>query len=307
MYNSGVCLSHAALLDAITQFNVNNTSDVLLCFSSLYWLSGLIILLKGTLSGSTRIITTSPYSPELQLNLIEKYKVSFTLNAAHHLVLMMKNELFEKTDLSSLKFVVVGGSKVPFHVQTEMSYRLPNGNVYVGYGMSELAGVVSVDYPGPSGKDTVGQIVNGSIFKIIDDAGKRCGVNTDGEICIKWNYKFLGYYGNQKASDEVFDSEGFLLTGDIGHFDDEGYLYIVDRKKDLLKYCGFQISPSEIDAFLIESSEIKSACVVGIPSETTDLPAAVIIRAAGSNITEQEIFDLVAGNSIIYFNTTFKY
>lgn len=286
----------------MNQFNVNNTSDVMLCFSSLYWLSGVIILLKGTLTGAIRVITTEVFSPELQLRLIEQYKVTFTLNAPHQIVLIMKSDQFSKTDLSSLKFMMAGGSKVPFHVQTEMSYHLPNGNVYVGYGMSEIAGVATVDYPGPSGKDTVGQLVGGSKTKIIDEEGNRCGPNVDGEICIKVNYKFVGYFGNQEATNELFDAEDFLQTGDIGHFDNDGFLYVVDRKKDLLKYNNFQISPSEIDSYLIESSHIKSVCVVGIPGEGTDLPAAVVVRADGSNISAKNVFDLVAGNSFLFIS-----
>lgn len=94
-------------------------------------------------------------------------------------------------------------------------------------------------------------------MKIIDESGKRCGVNVDGEICVKMQYKFLGYHGNPKGTDEFFDEEGFMKTGDIGHFDADADLFIVDRKKELLKYCNFQIAPSEIDAFLTESPNIQ--------------------------------------------------
>ena len=140
--------------------------------------------------------------------------------------------------------------------------------------------------------------VNASKVKIIDDDGNRCGVHIDGEICIKTNYKFIGYYNNREATEELFDEENFIKTGDVGHFDEDGDLYIVDRKKDLLKYCNFQISPSEIDSYLIESSDIKSACVVGIPDPlVTDLPAAVVVRAQGSTITEEEIVNMVAGKA----------
>lgn len=293
---AGVCQSHAALIDSISDFGLSDSSDVMLCFSSLYWLSGLMVLLKGTMCGSTRIITTEAYAPELQLSMMEKYKVTYAMNAPHHLTLMMKNEQFTKTDLSSLKYQFVGGSKVPLHVQTEMSSYLPNGNVHVGYGMSEISGVCSCDYPGPSGRDCVGRLSNGIKVKIIDDEGNKCGPNVDGEICIKTNYKFLGYYANEKATTELFDEEDYLLTGDIGHFDDDGYLSIVDRKKDLLKFCNMQISPSEIEGYIIESPEVKSVCVIGIPDdESGELPAAVIIRADGSNVTGEEIYDMVAG------------
>lgn len=257
--------------------------------------------------GATRIITTDAYSPELQLRLVEQYKVTWALNASHHLLLMLKNKNFSTTDLSSMRIQFVTGSKVPLHVLTEMSYQLPNGNVSVVYGLSETCGPVSGDYSEPSGRDCVGRLLSGVKIKVTDDQGNRCGPNVDGEICIKVNYKFLGYYGNQSATDELFDNNGYLMTGDIGHFDDDGYLYIVDRKKDLLKYCGFQISPSEIDAFLIQSPGIKSASVVGIPDDmATDLPAAVIVRADDSSISEQEIFDMVAGN-IKNYDILFSY
>lgn len=87
-----------------------------------------------------------------------------------------------------------------------------------------------------------------------------------------------------------------MKTGDIGHFDEDGNLYFVDRKKDLLKYCNAHVSPSEIDTFLTETSDIKSACVVGIPdADSNDLPAAVIVRSEESKITENDVFNLVAG------------
>lgn len=142
--------------------------------------------------------------------------------------------------------------------------------------------------------------------KIVNDNGERCGVNVDGEICMKLNYKFLGYYGNQEATDVFFDTESFIKMGDIGHYDEDGDLFVVDRKKELSKYCNFQISPSEIDAFLTESSDIKSACVVGISDAVaTDLPAAVIVRADGSKIIENDVYNMVAGNRISsYLNSS---
>ena len=177
-----------------------------------------------------------------------------------------------------------------------MDSHLPNGSVGSFYGMSETCGVVSGEYPQTSGRDCVGQLLCGVKMKVVDDEGNRCSPNVDGEVCLQMNYKFLGYYANQEATDELFDDDGFIKTGDIGHFDDDGYLYLIDRKKDLIKYRGFQISPSEMDAYLIESPDIKSACVVGIPDELgSDLPAAIIVRADGSNISGEEIFNMVAG------------
>lgn len=296
--SSGVCISHAVLNYALHRVSFVNFSDVLLCFSSLYWISGILSLIWGTRFGATRIITTESFSPELQLRFTEQYKVSFALNATHQIVLMLKCESFSKADLTSIRFLLVGGSKVPFYIRTEMQHYLPNGKVYVGYGTSEVAGIVSVDYGTPSSKDTVGRLANGIQMKIIDDQGNRQGVNEEGEICMKMPFKFIGYYGNQVATDETIDNEGFISSGDIGYYDADGDLFVVDRKKDLLKYYNFPIAPSEIDAFLITSPHIKSACVVGIPEVGNDLPAAVVVRANESDISEQDVFDMVAGCSL---------
>lgn len=114
-----------------------------------------------------------------------------------------------------------------------MNSYLPNGNVHIDYGATELGGV-SFDYPKFTEKDAVGQLVNGVSIKIIDDQGNRCGIDVEGEICAKARFKFLGYYKNQQLTDDVLDSDGFFKTGDIGHIDKDGYLYIVDRKKHII-------------------------------------------------------------------------
>lgn len=289
-------LSHAALLNGAVTFNISNSfTDVLLTFGSIFWISGLSMMVMGTLYGGARIITTAPFSPELQLYLIEKYKVTLALNPPHHIFVMMKSYRFSKTDLSSLKFQCVTGCKFPLHLKHEFSRQLPNCKTFVGYGMSELACALSIDYPASNEKDTVGQIASGIQVKVIDDNGNRCDVNVEGEICAKLNYKFLGYEGNQKATDEFLDEEGFMKTGDIGYFDDDGYLYLVDRKKDLLKYRSQHTSPSELESHLLKSKHIKLACVVGIPDAMGDLIAAAVVRTEGSNITEKDVYDLIAG------------
>lgn len=291
----GVCLSHAAILDTISRHALDS-SHVMLCFSSLYWISGVVTLLRGTLIGALRIITTEIFAPELFIDLIERYEVTFTLNAPHQLVLMMNCDRFKSAKFSSLKSVFVGGSKVPFYLKTELSKHCPNGYVHAAYGASETVGPWVFDYPAKLGKDSAGMLMGGHFVKIIDDKGNRCGPNVDGEICVKMTYKFLGYYGNLEATADLFDQEGFIVTGDMGHFDEDGDLFVTGRKKDLLKYYNFPIAPTEIDEYLMQSPDIASACVVGIPDPMGDLPAAVIVRNEGSTISEKSVFDKVAGN-----------
>lgn len=288
-------MSHAELLESVNRFPFISSNDVMLSFSSLYWISGIHTILFGTFSGGCRIITTSIFSPDLQLRLIEQYKITLLLNATHQIALIMKSDRLKQTDLSSLKYVLIGGSKVPFHLKTSFSQHIPNGNMMCSYGMSESCGIVCSDYPPTMSKDTVGRLLPRCCIKIIDENGDRCEIKTEGEICIKTVHKFIGYYGNQDATDEVLEDDGFIRTGDLGYFDDDNDLFVTGRKKDQLKYSNFPISPSEIDEHLTKLSDIEAACVVGIPDTMGDLPAAIIVRTEGSNISEKDINDSIAG------------
>lgn len=269
---------------------------MVLCFTSIYSISAWCILLSGTIYGGTRIITTHSFAPDLQLSLIEKYGVTYAHNPPFQLALMLKSDRLDRTDLSSLKYQSTSGAKIPIHIKNEIISKMKIQTFYTIYGLSESSGIVSISLSVDDSSDSVGQLMSFCTIKIIDEEGNRLGPDENGEVCFKTNYRFLGYYGNEKATAASFDEEGFFLTGDIGHFDDNGNLYIVDRKKDLIKYNNYQVSPSEIESYLIESLKIKVVCVVGIRDEmANELPTAFIIRMPGSNITEKHVFDTVAG------------
>lgn len=188
-----------------------------------------------------------------------------------------------------------GGSKAPFEVCEEFNRYLPNGKMVVIYGMTEIGGAVSVAVI-QHNCNSEGKLSHGIQVKIIDENGNKCGIGDDGEICVKSQYKVLGYYGNEKATAQVIDNDGFFMTGDIGHFDENGNLYFVDRKKDLLKYCNSQISPVEIENYLTEVLDIKAACVVGIYDVVCgDLPAAIVVRNENRDMAKEEIEQLVCG------------
>lgn len=272
--------------------------DVMLCFSPLYWVTGILVLLMGTFCGSKRIITTENFTPELQLRLIEDYKVTFLLSPPHYIALILASERVHKTDLSSIKYQLITGSKISQGVHDEWNKRLGGGNKsHAVYGLSEAGGFISVDYPESGKNGTIGRLVNGCSMKIVDEDGNRCGPNANGEICFKMTHKFIGYYGNESATLESIDKDGFIMSGDIGHFDDDGNLFIVDRKKDLLKCHGLVLASGDVEDFLSKHPAIDLVCVVGISDDNgSDYPAAVIIRKENSKINEQDVADIVAAN-----------
>lgn len=294
--NVGVCLSHAALFSEFDTANVKiYVNGIVFNSCSLFWISGMLTLLLGTICGAKRIITTENFSLEMHLRIIKQYKVTLFENVPYDLHLMLKNNLVSDKDLANVKHVIVSGYKYPFSVLQKFNSLLPNGNLHNVYGLTEL-GDVSIDFPHFSGKDSAGQLVNGLTVKIVDEEGNRCGINVDGEVCVKGRNKFLGYYKDEQLSKEAVDSEGFFLTGDIGHIDEYGYLYIADRKKNVINHRDDWVFPAEVEEVLLKSPDIKAVCLVGVPvEEPFEVPAAFIVRVNGSQITEEEVCKLVEG------------
>lgn len=272
-----------------------NANDIFFCTSTLNWITGLLVILIGTINGATRIITTEPFSPQMLLRTMESHRVNVMYCSPFYLVDVLKSQLLPKTNLSSVRHILISGWTMPLSILEEFERYLPNGKINNGYGLTEAAAWVTIDHPKCSNINSVGRILNGFTVKIIDDHGNRCGIDVRGEICIKDRFKFLGYYGNSQAFGQTIDSEGFFLTGDIGHIDNDGRLYIAERKKDVICYLDW-VFPSVIEEVLLKSNDIEAACVVGVPYDPIiEYPAAVVVRSRDSKITPDEVYKMVEG------------
>lgn len=242
------------------------------------------------------MITTQPFSAELMLELIERYKVTVTMTAPSHVSMLLQSPDIHIADLSSLDRYYATGSVVPDELCKRINKFIPS-NLRVVYGMSEVAGKVASNVI-PTRSGSVGLLMSGMRIRIVNDDNALCGPNEDGEICIYLEPPFQGYWNDEDSTARVFDDDGWMRSGDIGHFDDDGYLYLVDRKKDMMKYRGYQISPSELEGVILTANGVASVCVVGVPDEdSNDLPTALIVRSNDTVdvITEAEIYDLVMG------------
>lgn len=234
------------------------------------------------------------------LELIEKYKITHTITAPTSLSMVLASSRLNHTDLSSLQLWVCGGSHVPNeHIEKLQKY-LSYGQIVITYGFTEISGSVTIGVPSVK-PHTVGQLVAGVTVKIVDDNGNRVGVGIDGEICVKSKNAFLGYYQNKDETDAMIDIEGFLKSGDIGHFDEFGDLFCIDRKKDIFKYKSTHISPTEIENVILKLDGVKLVSVVGIPDiECMELPAAAIVKtdadSNNNNVTIFEINEIVLNN-----------
>lgn len=164
--------------------------------------------------------------------------------------------------------------------------------MYIDYGMSEAGGISRHDL-GSIPNASVGKLSDGVQIKITNKQN-QCGRNEIGEIYVKQPHLFMGYYNKGELS--VFNDRGWFGTGDIGYFDENDFLYITDRDKDILDYCDVAILPSEIENVIMKHPGIRYACVVGVPDvDCCQLPAAFIIKNGIVEVNPDDIHELVNG------------
>ena len=131
--------------------------------------------------------------------------------------------------------------------------------------------------------------------------GNSVGIDVDGELCVRGPQVMAGYLNNPTATSNIIDSDGWLHTGDIGHMDADGYLFIVDRLKELIKYKGFQVPPAEIEALLLTHPCVADAAVIGLPDEGAgEIPIGYVVLEPGKPATAQDIMDFVSGQVAHY-------
>lgn len=134
------------------------------------------------------------------------------------------------------------------------------------------------------------------------ETDETLGPNCKGELCFKGDIIMKGYYNDEKSTRATIDKDGWLHTGDVGYYDEEGYFYIVDRIKELIKYKGYQVPPAELEAILLTYSGIKDAAVIGIPNkEAGELPMAFIVRQENASIRKEDIIQYVNGKNIFVY------
>lgn len=275
-----------------------DANAVFLSFETIYWTVGCRQIFNSIYNGAVRVITSEEFTPLSQLAMIEKYKVTNLFSTPSDMTACLKSDTIHTTNLSSVKRIVFYGGKVPAILITDIKRYFPNAELFSVYGLTELGPILKFRIDIDRGKIDCGQLYYGCAVKIVDDDGNRCGPNVNGEIRVKRENHFLGYFNDPDASAAAIDEEGFFRTGDIGRFDDDGNLSVVDRKKNVMSVFYFDnvLLPSQIEDCLIQMPGVKEVCVVGVPIACGDcLPAAVIIRDQKSNLNRCDVFNLVAG------------
>ncbi|XP_017002696.2 luciferin 4-monooxygenase-like [Drosophila takahashii] len=285
-----VCISNKTLF---MDFPMINSDWVQFSASGLDWYSGLTAFLLSTVVGCTRIITKKPFAPDYFVKLVEKYKINSVILPPRHMSALIAFPGATKEALASIRIVTYGGGFTSMTTLKKMQELCPNAILTSGYGMTEVGGV-AMNF-GLGNVNTAGKPLPGVKVRIVDDEGKSLGPNEKGEIYAHTGLPWKGYYGNPVESLKTQDHEGWVHTGDLGYFDDQNQLYVVDRKKEIFKYQGNHYWPSEIEGVILEMPQVEEVCVIGIYDELQgDAAGALVVKREGSSVTAQEIIDYVS-------------
>ncbi|HZU61563.1 MAG TPA: AMP-binding protein [Solirubrobacteraceae bacterium] len=177
---------------------------------------------------------------------------------------LLLSQPLEEYDLSSLRYLTSGGAPLAPEVAEQFVQRVPSVSIRQGYGLTETAALISSNPVGRERAGSVGMPIPGTEVRILDDQGQDVPTGEVGEICARSRAVMRGYWRSPEATDEAL-RDGWLHTGDMGYQDQDGYLYIVDRKKDLIIRGGFNVYPRDVEDALVEHPAVQSAGVVGRP------------------------------------------
>ena len=296
--SKGVMLTHENLVSDMvltTSINTITDKDVLIGVLPFFHIYGMVLILNLAIYRGVTLVTMPRFDLEQFLQIVEKYKIT-CLNLVPPLVLALsKHPLVDNYDVSSIRLISSGAAPLGQELEQACADRL-NCQIYQGYGLTEVAGASHVNtIPVPSDKvGAVGQVVPNTYSKIIDtESGKELGINEQGEVLIKGPHVMKGYLNNEEATKHCIDGDGWFHTGDIGYADVDGYFFIVDRVKELIKYKAYQVAPAELEAILVSHEAIADAAVIPSPDEEAgEIPKGFIVLS--SKISAEEIMKFVA-------------
>ncbi|KAF3421263.1 hypothetical protein E2986_08087 [Frieseomelitta varia] len=274
--------------------NSNITGLALLPFFHVYSFS---VMLAALVFGNKNVILPR-FEEEMFLRTIEKYKIEHITIVPPLMVFLAKHPIRFDEGFILLCLIRCGAAPLSEEIARMVVKRLNKPIIKQGYGLTETTLAV-VESPDDNTKyKSVGTLVPGVSAKVMpidgNESSKPLGPNSVGELCFKGDIIMKGYCDNKQATAATIDKDGWLHSGDVGYYDEQGYFYIVDRVKELIKYKGFQVPPAELEAILLTCPEIKDAAVIGLPHEEAgELPVAFVVKQEGSNVMAEDVIKFV--------------
>ncbi|MBH9389959.1 long-chain-fatty-acid--CoA ligase [Pseudomonas aeruginosa] len=240
-------------------------------------------------SGNHNVLITNPRDIPGFVKELKKWRFSALLGLNTLFVALMEHPGFKDVDFSNLKLTNSGGTAL-VSATAERWKGVTGCTVVEGYGLTECSPVVTTNPYGEQARLGTGGIpVVGTALKVIDEQGNELPVGERGELCVKGPQVMKGYWQRPEATEEILDAEGWLKTGDIAVIDEDGFVRIVDRKKDLILVSGFNVYPNEIEDVVMAHPKVASCAAVGIPDEKSGEAVKLFVVARDPSLSVEEL------------------
>ncbi|KDP26770.1 hypothetical protein JCGZ_17928 [Jatropha curcas] len=298
----GVMLTHRNFTSVVAAGHavrtVRKTPAVSFCAVPYFHAYGLSYFTRALAMGET-VVSMRRFAMKTMLTAIQDFRITHMALAPPIVVAMVKDrEVVDGYDLSSLEVVGCGGAPLRKSVVELFRQRFPNVILGQAYGLTESTARVFGTVGPEEGQviGATGKLMPNCQAKIVDpDTGISLPPGSSGELWLRGPTIMKGYVGDEEATAATLDSEGWLRTGDLCYIDNEGFLFFVDRIKELIKYKGYQVAPAELEHLLQSHPDIAEASVIPYPNEEAgQVPVAFVVRQHGRRINESQIKDFIA-------------
>ena len=280
----------------VSDFIQYEPEDRMICCIPLFHITGLSCLMLSPIFSGVACVYMRTFKTRDFLETMAREKVTQYMGVINIIWLMVNHPDFDKFDFSSFRTALFGGSPATEEMVRTIFNKLPQIQISVGYGLTEsFAIATSTPYEDALRKiKAVGKCLPTVEARIVDDQGNEVPTGDTGEIVFRGSKVFRGYWNNPEATASTIVN-GWLHTGDIGKVDEEGFIYILDRKKDMINRGGEKIYSLEVENVICDNPKVMEVAVVGVPDPVMgEVVKACIGLKAGVNATEKEIKDFCA-------------
>lgn len=301
----GAMLTHACLVANLLQMRATLThfnagKEIMIVPLPLYHIFAFSVCCLGIMDqGGHSVLITNPRDIPGFVKELQKWRFTCFAGLNTLFVALMQNAEFRKLDFSPLKRVVAGGMAMQVKVAEDWE-KLTGVRICEGYGLTETSPAVTMNPLSDIRVGTIGMPIPNTQLKTISDDGQITALGEPGELCVKGPQLMKGYWQRPEATAEIINAEGWLMTGDIAVIQPDGYVKIVDRKKDMILVSGFNVYPNEIEDVAASCPGLLESAAVGVPDEKSGEAVKLFVVKKDAALTEEALLKHLRSNLTAY-------
>ena len=299
-FPKGVMLTHynmVANINQLTGIEAIAYDDVLIAVLPFYHIFGFQVIMNVSMWVGATVITVPKFDLAVFLKTVQDYGATRSHLVPPIILLLAKSPVVDEYDVSSLRIITCGAAPLSKELTKEAMERL-DCVIKQGYGLTETSPATHVNPDDDWRYGAAGVTIRNTETRIVDVVtGENLPVGERGEVWVRGPQVMKGYLNNPEATAHTVDEEGWLHTGDIGYIDDDGFLYVVDRLKELIKYKGNQVPPAELEALILTHPAVADTAVIPKPDELAgEIPKAFVVLKPNHTLDADELMQFVAEN-----------